>query len=103
MAGGKSRGAQKNQTGRAFRAWSALGPNRPGHARFARQCYRMWPWPQYAWHCGRAMDAVECEVRCMANTVMHFEIPADDVARAKNFYEKTFGWTIKAFPMPDGQ
>jgi hypothetical protein len=33
---------------------------------------------------------------------MHFEIPADDVARAKASYEKTFGWTIKLFPMPAG-
>jgi uncharacterized protein len=39
----------------------------------------------------------------MPNTIMHFEIPADDVARAKAFYEKVFGWTIKAFPMPPGQ
>lgn len=39
----------------------------------------------------------------MPNTIMHFEIPADDVARAKAFYEKVFGWTIKAFPMPGGQ
>lgn len=39
----------------------------------------------------------------MANAVVHFEIPADDVTRAKAFYEKTFGWTIKAFPMPPGQ
>ena len=39
----------------------------------------------------------------MPNTIMHFEIPADDVARAKAFYEKVFGWTIKAFPMPAGQ
>mgnify|MGYP001285309726 CR=1 FL=1 len=39
----------------------------------------------------------------MANAVMHFEIPADDVARAKAFYEKTFGWKIKPFPMPPGQ
>ena len=39
----------------------------------------------------------------MANVVMHFEIPADDVARAKAFYEKTFGWRIKSFPMPPGQ
>ena len=38
----------------------------------------------------------------MPNSVMHFEIPADDVARAKAFYEKTFGWTIKLFPMPAG-
>jgi predicted enzyme related to lactoylglutathione lyase len=38
----------------------------------------------------------------MANTIMHFEIPADDVARAKAFYEKTFGWRIKAFPQPAG-
>jgi uncharacterized protein len=39
----------------------------------------------------------------MANAVMHFEIPADDVTRAKAFYEKTFGWTITPFPMPPGQ
>ncbi len=39
----------------------------------------------------------------MANTILHFEIPADDVARAKTFYEKTFGWKIKPFPMPPGQ
>src|SRR5688572_24419817 len=39
----------------------------------------------------------------MPNPVVHFEIPADDVARAKAFYEKTFGWTIKPFPMPPGQ
>ena len=39
----------------------------------------------------------------MANAVVHFEIPADDVARATKFYEKTFGWTIKAFPMPPGE
>src|SRR4051812_6951535 len=28
------------------------------------------------------------------NRVIHFEIQADDVSRAKNFYEKTFGWKI---------
>ncbi len=39
----------------------------------------------------------------MPNTIMHFEIPADDVTRAKAFYEKVFGWTIKAFPMPPGK
>ena len=38
----------------------------------------------------------------MPNPVVHFEIPADDVARARAFYEKTFGWKIKAFPMPAG-
>src|SRR5687767_5659793 len=43
------------------------------------------------------------EVTQMANAVVHFEIPADDVARATKFYEKTFGWTIKAFPMPPGE
>lgn len=28
-------------------------------------------------------------------TVMHFEIPADDVKRAKSFYSRLFGWEIK--------
>jgi predicted enzyme related to lactoylglutathione lyase len=39
----------------------------------------------------------------MPNSPTHFEIPADDVQRAKAFYEKTFGWKITAFPMPPGQ
>jgi predicted enzyme related to lactoylglutathione lyase len=39
----------------------------------------------------------------MANSPTHFEIPADDVERAKAFYEKSFGWKIKPFPMPPGQ
>ncbi len=32
--------------------------------------------------------------------VQHFEIPADDVARARKFYEDIFGWQTKEFPMP---
>ena len=28
------------------------------------------------------------------NRVMHFEVQADDVERAKRFYEKTLGWKI---------
>lgn len=31
--------------------------------------------------------------------VVHFEIPADDQERAKNFYSEAFGWRIN--PMPD--
>lgn len=31
----------------------------------------------------------------MPNRVLHFEIQADDINRAKNFYEKTFGWQIE--------
>src|SRR5262245_52985208 len=38
----------------------------------------------------------------MANSPTHFEIPADDIARAKAFYEKTFGWKITQYPMPPG-
>lgn len=32
------------------------------------------------------------------NKIVHFEIPADQPARAKSFYEKSFGWTIEAYP-----
>jgi uncharacterized protein len=38
----------------------------------------------------------------MPNPIVHFEIPADDVARARAFYEGVFGWKIKQFPMPPG-
>ena len=34
--------------------------------------------------------------------VQHFEIPTDDVARAKQFYETCFDWKIVPWPMPDG-
>ena len=33
--------------------------------------------------------------------LMHFEIPADDVDRAKSFYSKLFGWEIKELPGMD--
>ncbi|MDD1677426.1 MAG: VOC family protein [Methanomicrobiales archaeon] len=34
----------------------------------------------------------------MQNPVICFEIGADDVQRAKEFYEKTFGWKITWMP-----
>ena len=35
------------------------------------------------------------------NKVIHFEIPADDVERASNFYRKAFGWIINKAPVHD--
>lgn len=35
------------------------------------------------------------------NAVSHFEIPADDVERAKNFYTELFGWKITKLDMPE--
>ena len=32
-------------------------------------------------------------------SVVHFELPADDVERARKFYSKTFGWNV--MPMPE--
>jgi len=34
--------------------------------------------------------------------VQHFEIPVDNISRAKKFYEQSFGWGTKDWPMPDG-
>ena len=31
-------------------------------------------------------------------TIVHFEIPADDVERAKKFYTDLFGWNIEKMP-----
>jgi predicted enzyme related to lactoylglutathione lyase len=36
------------------------------------------------------------------NKVVHFEIPADDLERAKKFYRETFGWQIQDWPLADG-
>jgi predicted enzyme related to lactoylglutathione lyase len=30
----------------------------------------------------------------MSNSIVHFEIPADDVERAKKFYQEALGWKI---------
>ena len=34
----------------------------------------------------------------MAGGVVHFEIPADDESRAREFYRSAFGWKIDAVP-----
>jgi predicted enzyme related to lactoylglutathione lyase len=35
--------------------------------------------------------------------VVHFEIPAEDLDRAKNFYSSIFGWQLNTMPMGDGE
>ena len=37
----------------------------------------------------------------MSGKVVHFEIPADDVDRAKQFYQEAFGWQIQSMPEVD--
>jgi len=36
----------------------------------------------------------------MANNIRHFAINADDVPRARQFYEKVFGWKFEAWGPP---
>lgn len=36
----------------------------------------------------------------MNHTIMHFDIPADDVEKLKRFYENVFGWKIEKTPGP---
>jgi predicted enzyme related to lactoylglutathione lyase len=36
------------------------------------------------------------------NKVVHFEIPADDLDRAKKFYSQLFGWHVQDWPLSDG-
>ena len=35
-------------------------------------------------------------------TIVHFEIPADDVERSRKFYSDLFGWKIEKWPGTDG-
>ena len=37
----------------------------------------------------------------MANNIAHFDIQADDVERARRFYERVFGWRFEAWGPPD--
>jgi len=34
----------------------------------------------------------------MSGRVVHFELPADDMERAKSFYAEAFGWTLNTMP-----
>ena len=34
-------------------------------------------------------------------TIVHFEIPADEVERAKKFYSDLFGWKMEKWPRTD--
>lgn len=34
--------------------------------------------------------------------IVHFELPVDDLQKAKDFYGPIFGWTLQDWPMPDG-
>jgi len=36
----------------------------------------------------------------MDHTIVHFEIPAQDVEKLKRFYEEVFGWKIIQYPSP---
>ena len=36
----------------------------------------------------------------MANSIVHFEIPAQDTQRARGFYESVFGWSFRP-PLPE--
>ncbi|WP_396021236.1 VOC family protein [Arthrobacter sp. ES1] len=38
----------------------------------------------------------------MAGGVVHFEIPADDEHRAREFYRSIFGWEFQVLPEMDG-
>jgi predicted enzyme related to lactoylglutathione lyase len=37
----------------------------------------------------------------MAGGVVHFELPADDVKRAREFYSSVFGWSFQVMPEMD--
>jgi len=34
----------------------------------------------------------------MAHTIVHFEIPSDNIKRAKKFYNDLFGWRMEKMP-----
>jgi uncharacterized protein len=36
----------------------------------------------------------------MAPTIVHFEIPSDNIERAKKFYNNLFGWNMEKVPGP---
>jgi uncharacterized protein len=47
---------------------------------------------------GLELDRTPSERRDMAGTMVHFEIPAGDTAKARAFWGSLFGWEFEAFP-----
>jgi uncharacterized protein len=43
------------------------------------------------------------EGKMIMRKVVHFEIPADDLDRAKSFYRSVFGWELQTMPMESGE
>lgn len=35
-------------------------------------------------------------------TIIHFEIPTDDLERSKKFYSELFGWNFEKYSLPEG-
>jgi hypothetical protein len=46
------------------------------------------------------MQIMGGEIGKMDHTLLHFEIPAQDVEKLKSFYEKVFDWKILQYPGP---
>jgi len=49
--------------------------------------------------CG-VVETVRVGVLNMDHTIVHFEIPANDVEKLRRFYSKLFGWKIEKAPGP---
>ena len=35
---------------------------------------------------------------CLMSTIVHFDVPAEDIERAKKFYFTLLGWKFESFP-----
>jgi predicted enzyme related to lactoylglutathione lyase len=49
------------------------------------------------------LTPISIQEEMIMRKVVHFEIPADDLDRAKNFYGSVFGWQLQTVPMPGGE
>ena len=47
------------------------------------------------------LNAMKMEEEGMP-TIVHFQIPSDDIERSKKFYNDLFGWKFDKFPSPPG-
>jgi hypothetical protein len=47
------------------------------------------------------IDLIDFYQGVIMDKVIHFEIPADDIERARKFYKSTFGWKMDEVPGMD--
>lgn len=51
---------------------------------------------------GKKLSSSFSSTQLFMDPLVHFEIPVNDLEKARAFYSSMFGWDLQDWPMPDG-